>query len=691
MTSYNIFIKGINPKHLEDAELIVQRASQLLQIDPQKLTQLLNSPGSNCLYQGLSEEEAITCQVNLAKLGIVALYKPGQSSAGLSLAAIEEAETEVFTCPVCEHQTPLFSEGAPAKHCAQCGFDIEKYSQIQKEKQEREEIRANLMRARAAKTHFATKQKQEEAERKRKEMLEQEVLDHLGHPGKKGPNIKGLAIGTAFTLIAGSVGYFGSEFLFKSDNPAETSIASAKTGAADGKHAAGNSKANPQVADGQEALQQTYDRAEKTLNAFGLSSEGFAGNATGGDNTELAANAEQTSPNELAAAAPLDTRFINSANTQTWDLFLSKTVNRLTSAKELSKAQALSNYISDTETYVDAISQILIAAKNQQHLDVAKPLLAEFEKRLTTLPESQQVRFLAQAGGAQSYATGAKSFFERANKLWSGIAAPENRLEAALKIGLYNYKAGNIDVANRYFQQVNELIEKIQAPEQQLLLRAAVAKTYKDVDNSVLAEQWLTSANSLAGSSKPPRELIEAYAYINKAANAVALIKQRNTPDESDELSYHSLRAGLKAGNTSSAAELIPSIQQPLYKILAHAVNSLYDANAEASLSAAVDEALPQIQDSAQKAIVKSLLAKHYMWSAKPAKAKELAQQALEESNSIPASPTKDAVIAIIVKNEAYAQQLEAAKEVLPNIQDMVLKSELDKELVELAAVGKFL
>jgi hypothetical protein len=289
MQKFDIFIRGINPDRLAEAETIRVNAAKTLQISLSELDALLAQPNV-CIHRNATEEDAKNYQRTLAKLGLISLYSPVIQSVSLELIPMEDefAET-ILSCPNCNHEMPIDENGIEPEKCGQCGINIAKFLEQKKQNEEREALKAKLLASQAIINNERLKQQQEEAERQRKLDLEKQVLEELkGSQVKKPLNLKLFAIGGGMALATAGASYFLTQRNVAPpalSNPASPSLV---TGAeiqpssdVSVKLATPKKSASPMNA--QQAMQKTHDQAAKFLSGFGLDADAFAnaGGATG--------------------------------------------------------------------------------------------------------------------------------------------------------------------------------------------------------------------------------------------------------------------------------------------------------------------------------------------------------------------------------------------------------------------------
>ncbi|MEQ1637047.1 MAG: hypothetical protein ABL903_10155 [Methylococcales bacterium] len=220
MSTFDIFLKGVKPDRLDEADHIKLLASQYLQLDLSKLNSLLSAPSSSCFRRGVSEQEANELQINLSKIGLVCICKPGAALSNLSLTSIETKPTtgNIYICPNCSHPEPLAENQPPPEECSKCGIINKKLLEAQKLAAETAEIRNNILRSQKAKETLESKQREEEEAEKRKKNIEHQVLTEMqGSQKKKSINIKTFAAGAVSLILVGGIAYSVGRILNKPD------------------------------------------------------------------------------------------------------------------------------------------------------------------------------------------------------------------------------------------------------------------------------------------------------------------------------------------------------------------------------------------------------------------------------------------------------------------------------------------
>lgn len=296
MALYDLFIKGIRPDRLDQADQIKKKASQSFKIEVDQLEALWSTPSGLCIRRNISREEASQIQHTLAKAGLICLNTPSTSGVDLSLAAKEDKKTSTthdFTCPYCAIKIVIDNNQPDPIECPECSGIIAKYAEIQ----ERKEIRNRLMNLNATREKQEIQLIKEDAERIRKKKIEDEISQEIFGKQKIKISKPLLIAGGTAILIASGATYFLTAGGDKVNNiAANTTTSSASS---EKKTTAVASKDNSAAAialsgdappatfssggpsDAQSALQDTHDKANKVLGAFGLNADNLGKNAGG--------------------------------------------------------------------------------------------------------------------------------------------------------------------------------------------------------------------------------------------------------------------------------------------------------------------------------------------------------------------------------------------------------------------------
>jgi hypothetical protein len=687
MTSFDVFVKGIQPERQHEAEHIQHKLSHFLKITPPELTALWRkNNGVVCIRNNISSEEAQKIQTMLTKGGLISFYKPAANTIGLSLSLVEEKPRE-FICPKCQHKTTLQSDAPDPKRCNKCFIYIPDYLAERKLQDEKNTIRRRLLNDKKSQRQRDNSEKEAADERKRLADLEEQIRLELFGKKRRKLIISSSAVGVL--VVASIVGYiYRLEFM----DAKACMVASKNSVNAHSYNTSGG------FTDGQLALKDTHDKTNKVLGSFGLDADNFANNTSG---SKLVSIAPSTPKHNTTTKATPDTAtqsdnltyslLHDGNNTQEWDLFLNQQVLRLVGRNSLADAYAATQYMIDTEDYINTMTQLLASAQQGKQSKLMNQIATAIESRISTLPLPDQVDYLAQAGYYQQRITQKNDLFMRASEVWNQLANPDEQLKSALKIASYNFKAGNTDIANHYFQQIDNLLAKNESADAQVSARAAIARAYFDVNDITNANLWLASAEPLIAqtSTLPLKELIGSHAYISSSQTTTIL--KNLTPEKHAEFLYHAIQVALKNNAINTATTIKNSLQHPTYQALANNLIASYDPSiANYSLDYA-EKLLPSITLPADKAIVAGRLSVHYSRLGNSQKVAELNTSTEQHIASLTASNAKDDILALIAKNYAHALQFNTSNNLIAAIESETTKSSLQNDINPLLRVKALL
>lgn len=704
MSTFDVFLRGIRPERLNEAEQINKKASHFLKIEVQKLEELWSTPNGLCIRRNISGEDAEKIQTNFAKAGLICIYKPAILGVELAIAEKKEDSTRIFTCPSCHHKVTLDEDEPEPVKCSKCFINIAKYQDRLKEKEERDEIKRRLIKTKSATELRDEKLREEEAARKRRQQLEEEISEELfGTRKKKLRNRLILAGCASFVFVSSGIGYayLGSHkkhlTVTISGDAFPTLNVTDRTEWQQSLEAGREQHGSEQeLTPGQKALQDNFEHANKVLNAFGLDAKALAGNSS-----KKSARLSSVSPviaaspagagNPLTPPAQKNTSGTNpllqtGVNTQDWDLYLIQGIENLINRNSFTGAFHLGQYISDTETYINVMGQLLAFVQHEKQPELANNITVTLESKINSLPVAEQAVFFAQAGLFQTRVLASNAFFNRADEIWQQLNKPEDLLNSAVKIAVYYFKAGNLDKANHYFSQINGLLNKIQLPDQQVISRANIAKAYHNVGDDVNAANWLASADKFISQISPETYtlLVETYASVNQFQ--MSLI-HHVAEEKQGELLFTALKGSLKSNLVNNAMTINESINDPVYKALGYDLIASYDPGNASQFLSMAEKSVLNINSPADKAIVASQISRQYAKIANTQKAAELLSLAEQQINTLPESPLKDDVIAIAAKNYAQFMQFDTANKFAAEIKSPTLKVEVNNDIIHLKMV----
>ncbi len=566
--TFDIFVYGIDENRLDESEQIKENAAKMLQITLEQIEEILATDNA-CIYQDASEEEAQKYQDVLGKIGLVCSYKTIKRSS-LSLVPMDAAHTGgTFACPSCHEKVALDDDEAQPETCPVCHVDVVLFVKQQKEKAEREAIKARLLASNKALQRQASLVQQEEAEKKRKQDLEKEILKELQGNVSKQPLNKMLILG-GVVVIAASL--FAVQFLNSKSEPAK--VEENKTTE---KKAAPEENASPAVAvdeklpvtqpeqpsaqstptleapqNAQQSLQQAHDQAAKLLEGVGLNADAFAGknNANSAsapiilpeENGQTPApqivNSITAPQNTVTSSAPAllnQSSVVSVHNAQTvqnvtqttnsisnliistasndnkQDLIINKKI------KAGSKnALKLINYVSDDAIFVESVGFLL--KKSPQSAEIK----AAIEMRLNNFSPEKRAFYFAKIAAFLPSTNGTNDFLQKAQQFSTALPLQsKNRVE--FEIAVSAFKLNNIALANQYLSQINTALNAQKNLDEQIQMRLFIADAYLRMGNTIVAQTWLNSIKNAISkiSITTLEEALTVYAKLNSRVEPV--------------------------------------------------------------------------------------------------------------------------------------------------------------------------
>lgn len=723
MTTFDIFIKGINPERANESDEIRVNAAKALQISVEKLDELLAHPNKIRIRSNALEQEAIDYQRALSKLGLICLYSPTKVLANLELEPLEEDFiVNSVICPNCEYEMAVEAEIEPEK-CIECGIDIQKFLEQKRQQEEREAMKAKLLASQSILKAQEEKKLQEETEKQRKAELEKEVLQELGvsvEP-KKNLNLKRLAISSSLIVAVAGIGYF----LTKANTPeqASTQMQPVTAVGEEANLTQDNAISNTsQIVDGslqpdspldaQQAMQKTHDQAAQVLNAFGLNADAFANNATtvsSNSQTNAAAGSQEKTILQNAATTPAIVNhssvqksekiviqtdfpelFAILKNDSTWDRFLAQNSKVLLENKKFEEALQLNKFIISNDVYIAALGELLRETQKSKQTEQIENCLAALNTRLEKLPSEIQVIYFASAAVHLPLENGTNSLFAKAENLLISLPKPELQLPAILKLAIAYFKAGNVANANNHFNKINALLISITDLDLQAKLRADVALAYQEIGDRTVSTQWLNSIEPLLKQLKPETisSITISYAKCNewqKALNTLSLVNVTKR----DSTLYRAIQTSLEVGLLNNGIELQKSLQSPLYNVLSNVLIAGYSPQSASFLNIA-EQDLTKF-GATEKILVTSQLVDYYGRLKNVAKTEEFLKISQDALANLPASNEKDALLEAVIEHYVHGFQFKVASNLLVTIQSTPLKMRLNIEINELTNVGTLL
>ncbi len=595
MTTYDVYINGIKPDFTGEIDTLIEKSCQLLQVDAEKITDILSTPSGTCISRSVSEQEALKYQINLQKIGLICVFRPGKQVLELTLEAIEtEDEIRAKSCPSCKHELTKDVEGRYPNNCVKCGVIFSKFKESKELEEEKEEIKELLMRSKRAQLNREKKELDDLDRKKRKEQLEKEVFNENPELEDKQSNktivLSGSVVVILLVIILAVFLFpsspeintdddWDSDFkasLEKDSAPKRTSnnnystedIENVEFSRSQGTskmsrqefgqgtnesglspvNAASTNHVNDAYLDhpltARDSLKNAHDKANKILGAFGLDADAFANNAKGSRNNSSAEfNDPGKSSNRASDLSALSAPDSNNSATKQPALGIFSSLksgkNTLTSSKHLSSFL------------------IKFGVDNPQwdHF-----LMQNIENKIKTN------NFL-QARQLTTYMTSTENYIESLSQIYIATKNPEleseildiirskidqfpivEQVKYYSQIGFYQSKfKGVSSLINKAENLRNDLIE----PENKLQTALAIGVSYFKAGEAQKAQSYFDKVNELhariyAIKNKIKASIAIARAYKSVGADTLALKWILNAESSSVKSTYPNIQQLVK-------------------------------------------------------------------------------------------------------------------------------------------------
>ena len=705
MSKFDVFINGIQPSHIDKKQQIIESFSNMLKLNSEKAEKILKTPNTQ-INKSVSKEKAVKFQQSLHKIGVICVYRPSIESTGLSLEPIEVKEEGILTaCPNCDHQFSDDTAITPEK-CNACGIYIEKFLRNSVEQKEKDEIKQKLLQKNAMRTTREQQAIDKQTEEIRKKILEQAVLKEntdLENKEKISKKTYALAGGSLLIATVACVSYLylgqteneklptqlansssdsmANQETIQAQEELTTQIPGSENGA-DGLSTEIPLTTTDSASESQDALKETYGKASKVLNAFGLDPNAV-GNAgiknTKYSDVKLSGKSNNIS-NSIATEVLTPFLLDFSADEQEWEHYLTEQAEQSIINNNFITAQKIIHQLTDTENYINLSGKLL---KNSQQPGLKAEIDSNIETRIKSSSFELQAQYFSHAAANKEKQEASNLLFNRADNFWKTITNPSLQLSSALKIAVSYFKAGNLVSANRYFSKINPLLSKITSAENQITSRIAVSRAFKDVGQNKIALNWLGSTNKFFTNSDESslREIVNGYAYLDQINTVQALVKQASTFNIQDKLLYSAIRVSLDAKLNENAISLVNLIQNPTNKALSYTLLASYLGDNSIYLTSAESLVAQDIPEANHKLIVLSRIAQQYAKQKNTVKVTEFFEQSEELIFMIPSSPEKDEVLSIFITNFAGSTKQESAKALLPFVQSPATVRQIEEKI----------
>ncbi len=736
MSTFDVFVKGIQPNKTAETPKIIEELSKVLKTNAQKAEKILSTPNTR-ISRSVSKKQAEVLQLTLSKIGVICLYKPSSGGRSLSLEPIEKRnEKALDACPSCHHE---FADklSVPPEKCESCGVYIEKFIRIAEEDGEKEKIREKIREKESMRTSREQNVKDEATEDLRKKILEQAILNENSQQdkNKSKKNQKYVLIAAPFILAA--VGYASYNLLGQKDNTgievaevdevstskimpveetfeegemlavgipetSEEEVVSATTFSENDDLVTEiplSSSSNVALQSGQGVAepQQSHAQASKVLDSFGLDANAF--NQSGSSSINGSQQALQNMPlqvGQMSGAFDLETKISHKnvsdsakknsngvltsflsdfgADKHERERFLTQKIEYLIINNQFDSAMQSIQHLSEMENFI-TLSEKLAKKSKQSNLNI--------ETKIQSAPQNMQAQYLSRWALHQNNKESAGALFNKAEKSWKTIQDPHKQLLSALKIAVSYFKAGSSSSANRYFGKIKTLLAVINTVENQISARVAISRAFSEVGQQKIALNWLKSTEKFINKANLSNlhELVERYAFLNQKRKVSSIVAQITSSSHKDGLTYKAISAFLKSGQNENANVLVESMEDPINKALGYVLLANYLKHDSSHLKSAEGLLGQSVNGAIGKTIVSSRIAQQYARQNNASKANELFQVTDDFIKKIPLSVERDEALEIIIKNYAFPLNKKPVKILLSYIESSETKNRINETI----------
>lgn len=690
MTTFDVFINGIQEKRLSEVAQIKQELATFLQINTEDVETLINTPSGRRIYQDVSGAEAEQHQRDLYALGVICVYRPGSGTLTLSLVKKDEDEDEdsVLLCPSCAHEITIEEGKHVPDKCPKCGVSRQRSLDIQKLDAEKEEIRKRLLQTEKSKNLRDKKNQQELEDAKRKKQLEAEIKKELNIKKDKmqlvyasGAILCGALLVTAFNYF-----YVSDELETAQSFDEAHSINTAQQSQQSSDQA--SEQGLNTTLDGQQSLQQTHDRATKVLSAFGLDNDTLtetSGSSNLGGIDAITSENQQNGPTTFSSLL-LD----KDSNNQFWDLFLIKEINEKIDQGKEQTAYQLSHFLNNVNNQMNTLGKLLITTRQPK---IKKKIYSDIDGIINSYPINKQIQLLSQAGVQQYADDKSLDYLTQANTLIDTLSIPEQQLDAALQMGVAYFKLGDMTTANQHFGKINNLLNNVATIDKKILSRIAIAKAYKDANSDEYANRWLASAIKLtpAASNEVLSEVVAGSAYLDQLDKTLEIITNAPPKVLQDELLLNAIRVFVDTRSYNYANKLISRLKNPYYKATSEILIASHAQRYSHQLAFTETYVNKEISAPLDKAIIMSQLALQHSILANRQKTNTLYQSVKQHLNSVPTSERKDKALDIISSNFTRTLNTSYARELQASIQSPTIQANLEVEIAKTQRIASLI
>jgi hypothetical protein len=719
---YDVILFGIRGEG-DESEQAKRKIAELLELDPSKIDEALQSHTGLVIHNGVSMDVAKKLQTGLAKVGGICNLRPAKSSLHrLELVPMEvKEEKPTFECPACGFKEEFENPEDVPQACPSCGVVPDKYAQVQDEKAERERIKKRLLEAhRAREQQGADEYERRQAEARRMQ-LEEEIRKELGLP--RTLTTRGRLISTAAALwvtgVAMGIGLLLTyQMLTAPLGPPTQQTAAARPAtpqpgispeALAAQMPMGGIPPNQELAMQMASFVQTLPEVPEAEASAPLSPEATS---TPAPSAVVASDTGELTI--TGAAAPVSKSILDASALWTahrddpaWEHFLGLAVTRQLAAKQVDKASALARAMPDG---IDKWSALLEIADHVHHLgDPAKrnKLLDDIEAIIVATPSAPLrvagLGLLSQRLNGFGELKRAGDAERKAEKLASETPLADGKVAAQGMLAWHQLASHQDAKAERSWRDANRALAGIKDPASRLENSIELASSYARAGKRAEAVGILAGTINLAGRIGDAGQratffdrITRAFAASNDVDAAVAAASRQPSAEARDKSLVNAIAVEVNNGEPYLALELADALQGPVYQALGRTA-AAWSLKTEKQLHGFADDnlnralkALDKVTLPADQAVARAVISHYLAWlQDMPKAAEDMAKAALDSATRIDGQPERNKVLAVVATEVGKGQMISLSHDGAAQIIDPDLTKSVTDELAQLLQVSE--
>ena len=693
---YDLIFIGIDTE-AADRKASIDSIAELLGLEASEVEHIADKNLRAIVKQGIFLDDAKNFQQQLLRRGGFCNYRPSpKSQTQFELAPIESDDEELmFVCPACAYKEKVATPAELPATCPRCGIIPNKFNKVAAEKHERELVKRRLLNKHKLQEKLAQDEAQRKEQEARRRQLEDEIRKELGLPRVINSRLRLLSSGAVLLLLglgagAGAVGLYYNLL----ELPGDWGL-SAGTG--------GN-QAKLQLSPEQETLLQLSNFSKDMDNK---SLDGVPQIGLGGTNplqTVQLSNEESTAitvsrantqqkPNQLNGTELLQDSLID----REWDLFLSSEAARLAKLKQTDAAFKMALAIQNTQLKISTFAQLAeyyLDTKNKPEADKLFDIaIAYIDSLPDKLERAESLGWWASLLFRMGEKAKAKQYLETTLKLVSSLPDGEEKIRGLASLAASQMQVGQKKQAAANFQQANQILPSINDPTKKLRTYVYLASRYAQIGDKSIATSILTKAlNSLklikdkSAQQNLVGEIAIALVRMGEADYALASLSKLSAPSK-ETLLFNVTRELAYTDQPYEALKSLDQLTAPDNQARAAALLSLTTRNhaslklISANLQAQAIAAQAKIDNPVNQALARAEMSRYFAHTGYAKEADDWARKATTSANGIRSKQERDAVLAVLSNNFAFAKLPALASECADQMDDKELAAVTAKQI----------